>query len=62
MTDKIIHTNSNVAIARRIQNVVQALRDEADNISPTNEVHPAPAMRKWANYLDGLSKALASNG
>lgn len=53
--------NSNAAIARRIQNVVQALRDEADNISPTNEVHPAPVMRKWAKYLDGLSKALTAN-
>lgn len=47
------------AFARRIMNVVEALRDEADNLSPTNEVHPAPLMRKWAKYLEGISKAIA---
>lgn len=50
--------------AKRIMNVVNALREEADNISPFHDngsggnSHPAPAMRKWAKYLEAVSKSL----
>jgi flagellin-like hook-associated protein FlgL len=36
--------------------IAKELRDEADNISPTHNVHPAPVMRKWAAALEQARK------
>lgn len=43
---------------RTLRDLAHRIRDEAENISPTNSVHPAPMMVKWADMLDDIAAKL----
>ena len=48
--------------AKTLRNVAKELLVEADNISPTMHVHPAPAMRQWAAIILIVANELDHQG
>jgi hypothetical protein len=47
-----IASGKNVIVPKALLlNVAEALKEEADNISPSTTVHPAPFMNRLANNL-----------
>ena len=41
-----------------LRQLAQEIKDEADNQSPTTDVHPVGAMRKWATRINHIAAGL----
>lgn len=57
MTDTPKTERASVDMREALEQVAKELCEEADNLSPTGKVHPAPTMRGWAKRI---RKALTS--
>ena len=42
-----------------LRQLAQEIEDEADNLSPTTNVHPTGAMRKWARRIERIARGIA---
>jgi hypothetical protein len=44
--------------AGELKEVAKEMRAKADNLSPRNEVHPAPTIRDWASRVARVARCL----
>jgi hypothetical protein len=53
-----VRLNKNTAEVVRLRNLAKRISDQADNLSPTNNVHPAPLMRQWVQTVIDIAQQL----
>lgn len=46
---------------KRLRALAKRISEEADNISPTNNVHPAPVMREWARAIEDIASQIETS-